>query len=255
MRYNKINGSILAIALALGPAACTGAGEGAEEGEREEGPPSEQTYMSPSERPAGAEPSTGTETRTRPGPAAEEERLQRFTLPAGTTFRVTLDQELGTKTHEAGDRFTVAVGESLMAGDEVAVPARSTIRGTVTAVQHSEAGGKPAVIKLAFDELVLDDRTFPIRATLLEANPELESRTSTAEGAAKVGGAAAAGAIIGRIIGGDTKSTLIGAAVGAAAGTAVVLGTRDVDAVLPAGSEMRLRLDRDLTVERRVAAR
>lgn len=255
MRNNDMgnNRMIIALATALAwiPLACGGPGtaerEGQEEGE-EYGAPEVGAERAPGEAAPG-------EARggTTPGEARGE--LVSFTVPAGTTVRVTLDQELGTERNETGDRFTVSTGESLMVGDGVAVPARSTIRGTVTAVQHSEARGKPAVIKLSFDELQLDDRGYPIQATLVDANPEVRSRTSTAEGAAKVGAAAAAGGIIGRIIGGDAQSTLIGAAVGAAAGTAIVLGTSDADAVLPAGSEMSLRLDRDLRVERRVASR
>lgn len=44
--------------------------------------------------------------------------------------------------------------------------------------------------------------------------------------ALEVGGGAAAGAVLGRLIGGGPKGTLIGAVVGAAAGTALTLGSR-----------------------------
>jgi hypothetical protein len=46
---------------------------------------------------------------------------------------------------------------------------------------------------------------------------------------------------------------LKGAAVGAAAGTAIAMGTADVDVVLPAGSEMVIRLDTPLEIRRPVS--
>ena len=55
------------------------------------------------------------------------------------------------------------------------------------------------------------------------------------------------------MLGKDTKSTLKGAVIGAAAGTAIAMGTSDVDAVLPAGSTMRVKLDAPVTVRRSVS--
>mgnify|MGYP006203960819 CR=1 FL=1 len=51
----------------------------------------------------------------------------------------------------------------------------------------------------------------------------------------------------------NIESTLKGAAIGAAAGTAIAMGTSDVDAVLPAGAEVVIRLDQPITVTKTVA--
>jgi hypothetical protein len=51
----------------------------------------------------------------------------------------------------------------------------------------------------------------------------------------------------------NTKGTIAGAVIGAAAGTAIAMGTADVDVVLPAGSDLMIRLDSPLEVRRPVS--
>jgi hypothetical protein len=167
---------------------------------------------------------------------------------SGTEFRVRLRQELSTKDNKPGDRFTASVVEPLIDGSMVVVHTNAIVRGEVTAVQQSGSQGEAAVIKIAFLDVTVNGVTYPLSASVVEANPETEGRYSTGDKAARIGGGAVAGAILGRVLGGNAKGTIIGAAVGAAAGTAITLATEDVDAVLPAGSELRLRLDEPLIV-------
>ena len=183
-------------------------------------------------------------------PVAPEPGPSMITLTAdyGTEFRVELRQELSTKNNQPGDRFTASVIEPLIDGSRVIVQSGAIVRGEVTAVQKSGGQGEAAIIKIAFYEVSFDGETYPLSASVVEANPETEGRYSTGDKAARIGGGAVAGAILGRVLGGNSRGTIIGAAVGAAAGTAITLATEDVDAVLPAGSEMRLRLDEPLTV-------
>jgi hypothetical protein len=169
-------------------------------------------------------------------------------VPAGTTLDLTLDQQLDTQQNEKGDDFSATVASPVAVGDRVAIPAGARVHGTVTAVQKSGGAGQTAVLKVDFQRLESRGRTVPIQATLTKAHPEKKSRTSTGQAAAEVGAGTAAGAILGRIIGGNKTGTFIGAAVGAAAGTAIVLGTQDVDAVLPKGSHIELRLDAPVQV-------
>jgi hypothetical protein len=178
-----------------------------------------------------------------PGPA-----MVTLQADVGTEFRVRLRQELSTKDNQPGDRFTATVVEPLIDASTVVVHTNAIVRGEVTAVQQSGNKGEAAVIKIAFLDVTIDGVTYPLGASVVEAHPETEGRYSTGDKAARIGGGAVAGAILGRVLGGNSKGTIIGAAVGAAAGTAITLATEDVDAVLPAGSELRLRLDEPLVV-------
>lgn len=172
-------------------------------------------------------------------------------VASGTTFAATLNQELSTRHNRVGDLFSATVVNDLTDGRLVLVPAGALVVGEVTAVEESGGHGQTAIINLDIHEVSFDGETYPLEVSILEANPETRSRSSTGAKAAKIGGAAAAGAILGRVIGGDALGTIIGTAVGGAAGTAIVLGTDDVDAVLPRGSRLLLRLEDPL--ERQVA--
>lgn len=171
------------------------------------------------------------------------------TLASGTGFTATLGQQLSTRDNQEGDTFTLTVAEDVTREGRVVIPGGSTVNGEVTAVQESGSSSETAVIKVDFTSVEVRGQTHPLSARLTSAEPQQESRTSTGEGAAQIGAATAAGAIIGRILGGDATGAVVGGAVGAAAGTAVVLGTRDVDAVLPAGSPIGIALTEPITLE------
>ncbi len=205
-------------------------------------PAARPTPPPPPEQMAGTEP-----------PSAEAEgpgaRFEGRSIAGGTTFDVTLNQELSTRTSQVGDLYSATLVHPLTDGRLVIVPAGAMVLGQVTAVQKSGKHGQQAVLNLSINEVSFDGETYPLQASIVEANPETRSRSSTGEKAAKIGGAAVAGAILGRIIGGNATGTIIGTAVGGAAGTAIVLGTEDVDAVLPRGSRMTLRLDAPLEIQ------
>lgn len=220
------------------------------------------TAEQPTDEPEAERPRAQQPARQQPRPRAQAEQQQpaadpgpevrSLTVPTGTAMQVSLDQELSTETAQQGDLFTTTVQSDVMADGAVAIPAGSQIRGRVTAVQKSGQPGQPAVLKVAFDEVTVDGETYPVRLTVAEANPTVEGRSSTGEKAGRIGIGAAAGAVLGQIIGRDTESTLIGAAIGAAAGTAIVLGSADADAVLAEGSEMTVTVDEPITVRREV---
>lgn len=202
------------------------------------------------DRPDAEAPTTGsTGTGSTSGERRQPQPIVR-TVPIGTTFAVYLDDPLSTETSRPGDPFTATLRDPLVGPDgHVLLPTGAKVRGRVTDVAASDRAGDTAVIKLAFEAVSFDGRSHPMRAAVVEAHPERRTRTTTGESAAKVAAGAAAGAVLGQILGHDTESTLKGAAVGAAAGTAIALGTADVDAVLPGGSRMVIRLDAPVEVQ------
>ena len=180
---------------------------------------------------------------------APEPRVATRAVPAGTTFGVRLNQELSTQSNAVGDPFTATLSEPIRGADgSTLVPAGATVRGRVTSVNKSDNISETAVIRLAFESISFGGRSYPLQAGVVQTEPQKRTRQSTGQQAAKVAAGAAAGAIIGKILGKDSESTLKGAVAGAAAGTAVAMGTADVDVVLPAGSNMVIRLDAPIEV-------
>jgi hypothetical protein len=205
-------------------------------------PPAEETSPVRGVPPAAEAPMVPEEE------APPEIQMISLTAAVGSELEAELIDELSTKDNQPGDRFQLRVTSPLIDGHRVIVQQNALIFGEVTALQESGAEGETAVIKVTFHEVSFAGTSWPFSATVVEADPQTKGRYSTGDKAARIGAGAVAGAILGRVIGGNSKGTVIGAAVGAAAGTAITLVTEDVDAVLPAGSILRLRLDRPLVI-------
>jgi hypothetical protein len=180
------------------------------------------------------------ESADTPAPAARPATAGE--LPVGTTLHARLDDSLGTDRNKAGDRFTATVTTAVTADNgATVVPAGATIHGTVTGLDASDRVGENAYIRLDFDRLSFGGRDYDFSADVVATNLETrgDTRRETVE---KAGIGAAAGAVLGAVVGGvNLKNIVLGAAIGAAAGTVISLGAGDVEAVLPAGSELTLR--------------
>lgn len=200
------------------------------------------------------QPRTAPPRQAEPRPSTPQPRTVTRSVPTGTTFAIRMNDQLSTETSQPGDAFTATLTDPIMdANGNVIVPAGATVRGRVTAVAASERVGQTAALKLAFEAVSFGGESYPLQATVERADVQQASRTSRTESAGKIAAGAAAGAILGQVLGKSTESTLKGAAIGAAAGTAIAMGTSDVDAVLPVGAEVVIRLDQPITITRTVS--
>jgi hypothetical protein len=161
-------------------------------------------------------------------------------IPVGTEFDVSLQSALNSKTSHVEDRFEATTMVDLMAGDRVLVPAGSVMRGVISSVTPATRLERKGSLTVAFDQITIRGRAYPIRATVTQA---LESEGIEGE-AAKIGTGAGVGAIIGGIIGGF-KGALAGILIGAG-GT--IAATEGEDVELPPGTTLRVRMDAPLVV-------
>jgi hypothetical protein len=207
----------------------------------------------PETPPAAETPAPKPRPATTPASKPAAPQYEQLTAATGTSFNVRLDQELSTRNSAAGDLFTVTTLAPLMDGGKVVVPAGTKIRGEVTVARASGNSGENAELRVRFDDLTVEGQSYPVALTITQAaNVVTKGRDDTGDKALKIGGGAAAGALVGQLIGKNTTATLIGAAVGAAAGTGLQMTQEDVDAYIPEGSEMTVRLDEPLTVRKKI---
>jgi hypothetical protein len=162
------------------------------------------------------------------------------TLPAGVDIEVALDQPIGTKHSSVGQEFRATVLNSVHAQNgRVAVPAGAKAYGHVTGL-HGGSVDRPAAIRLAFDRLVFDGRSYPFEASV--TSTQLQTAREPGVRGRDVGIGAAAGGVLGAIIGeGDIGKILGGAVLGAGAGTVVSLGRQGTEPTLPAGTRLNVR--------------
>ena len=160
-------------------------------------------------------------------------------VPVGTELDVRLQQPLSSKTAQVEDRFEATTMVDVTdERDRVLIPAGSVVRGVVSSVNKAGRIERQGKMTLAFDQVTVKGRDYPLRATVTQA---LESEGIRSE-AGKIGAGAGVGAIIGGILGG-LKGAMAGILIGAGGTVAATEGT---DVELPAGTVLRLRVDTPL---------
>lgn len=186
--------------------------------------------------------SAAVESVETPAPEAAPPPATASALPVGTELEVELSQTLSTESTATGERFTATVTEAIVAQNgETAVPQGAVVHGVVTGLDDSDEVGDQAAIRLDFESLMIDEESYPLPAAIVEADVDVDSTRDLEEVAKEAGIGAAAGAALGAIMGGDLSAILGTAILGAGAGTIISLGTGDVEAALPAGSDLTLR--------------
>lgn len=190
------------------------------------------------------------ETPVEAAPTAPVRQAVEVTVPAGTPLDVEFESSLSSATSTVGERFRGRVATGVTIDGETVIPAGSVVLGSVTEVVPQRKIGGQARLALGFDAIELPSgETVAIQASFADAGHK-----QTRKDAATIGGSAAGGAILGRVVDrkNKDKATAIGAIVGAAVGTAVAANNAGDDVEIPAGTVLALRLDEAvrLTVER-----
>lgn len=170
------------------------------------------------------------------------------TIAAGTNLVVRLAEELSSNRAAAGDAFRATLDQPVVLDGFIIVDRGSAVRGKV--VTSEKAGHMTGKSELGLELAEInttDGQTVYVRTS----DVTRKGANSTGENAAKVGGGAALGAIIGALAGGG-KGAAIGAGVGGAAGTGVMLSTRGKPTVLPVETRLTFRLDEPVSITEQI---
>jgi hypothetical protein len=168
------------------------------------------------------------------------------TVPAGTPVTLEIVDGVSSAGAHPGDAVTArVVGDIVLDGAPV-VPAGSTVTGRVAQARGLKKIGGRALLALEFTAVETPTGTAPIQAVWSRLG-----KSETKKDAAIIGGSAAGGALLGRVIDGnhDAKGTILGGIVGGAAGTAIAAGTKGQEIVLPSGSQLIVHLQAPTTVK------
>ena len=171
------------------------------------------------------------------------------TIPAGTVLPVDLETPVGSDISRVEQAVTGRLRRAVtIAGTEV-LPAGTGVSGHVTAAQRPGKVKGRGLIALRFTRLDTPGAgSTPISTgTISRLAPATKEKD-----ALKILAPAAAGAVIGRIVGGKDDAAK-GAVIGGGAGTAAVLATRGKEVRLGKGADLAVRLTAPVTV--RVAGR
>ena len=208
----------------------------------------------PVPRPAPTRPRTSSAPRSSqgtrsnlPAPVAAA-RSNSGTIDAGSTFSVSSGAKVCTNTVTVGDRITTTTNSAVSGSNGVSIPAGARVGLVVSKAKTSGSQGDAS--ELAFDVRSLsfggDDYT-------LDGSVSTEAIVQERKGGdgRKVAIGAAAGAVIGNVIGGGSRAqrTVVGAAAGGLAGAAAAAMTGDRLLCLPEGANLTVRLGNAVTVK------
>jgi hypothetical protein len=178
-----------------------------------------------------------------PAPPAATEFVD-LVVPADAVLGLQIERTVSSELARVEDRVEARVTRDVRVGDRVAIPAGSMVQGSVMEVERGGKVKEKARLGIRFHTVVLADGS---RLNIKTDSVIREGTSPAGESAAKIGGAAVGGAILGAIFGGG-KGAVLGGAAGAAGGTAATMAGGRNPAVLPAGTTVSVRVQQPVTV-------
>jgi hypothetical protein len=154
-----------------------------------------------------------------------------------------MSQALSSKTSQTGQTFLATLGQPVSVGGRAAIPAGSTLSGTVVTAKSKGKIKGEGELSLALISVTMRGQTYSIQTAVLENTTKGKGKRT----AATTGGGAAGGALIGGIAGGG-KGAGIGALLGAGAGLVGGAATGNQQIEIPAESALSFRLSAPLTL-------
>ena len=177
-------------------------------------------------------------------PALDEPVTGMWTLSVDTQLDVRLQTPLNSGTTKVEQRFEATTILDYEIDKQIVIPAGSLLRGFVSSVKPAGRIDRIGSLTLSFDELRIDNRSYRLRASVLQA---MDGKVG--EDATRIGAGAVVGGIVGLIAGilGGAKGALLGVIVGGGGAIAARDGS-DVD--LPLGTILRVRFDQPVDIVR-----
>ena len=160
------------------------------------------------------------------------------TVPAGTRITIRTDSQINSGSAHVGQSFHANLVKDLVVGHKTIAKAGAPVKGKVTYAKSSGRLHAPGQLTIRLTSLQLSDgKTLAVSTSGFSA----KGKSHTKSNVTKIGGGAAAGALIGGLAGGG-KGALIGTAAGAGAGTGVAAATGKEEAVIHAESAITFTL-------------
>jgi hypothetical protein len=194
---------------------------------------------------AAIEPLENTTVERGPVPQEPARKLyDELVIPADSVIGLQVENAVTTERAKVEDQVRARVTRDVRVGEQVAIPAGARAEGSVTLVERGGRLKDQARLGIRFHTIVLADGTrLPINTETIYRDGESPAR----ESAAKIGGGAVGGAVLGAIFGGK-KGAIIGSTVGAAGGGVAVATSEANAATLPQGSTVTVRMGSPATV-------
>jgi hypothetical protein len=165
------------------------------------------------------------------------------TIPAGQSLLVRMIDGVDSSKNHVGDVFHASLETDLTIGNTIVARKGTDVYGRRATSEKSGTFSGKSELQLELTRMVIDGKDYPV----VSSDYTLQGKGQGAATAKKVGGIAAAGAIIGAIAGGG-KGAAIGAAAGGATGAGVQVLTKGQQVKVPSETLLEFRLQQPATV-------
>ena len=170
--------------------------------------------------------------------------VDELVIGADSVIGLQVETSVSSAAAAVEDDVDARVTRDVMAGNRVAIPAGTRVRGSVVLVEQAgKLRGTPR-LGVRFHTALMDDGA---ELPLATETVYREGPARGSESTRRIGGAAVGGAILGAIFGGR-QGAAIGSAAGAAGGTALAVAHDGPPASFPAGATVTIRLLNPATV-------
>ncbi len=176
-------------------------------------------------------------------PAPKLPEFKEVTIPAGTSLPLTMTSTISSASAQVEAPVSARLTNAVVINGDTAIPAGSTVSGTVTDVERSGRVEGRAHIAFTFNQARINGEREDLKTNPLT----FEANATKTKDAEKVGIGAVGGAVLGGILGGK-KGAGKGAIAGGAAGTGVVLATRGEEVTVNEGTNVTATLAQPLTI-------
>lgn len=167
-------------------------------------------------------------------------------IPAGTPVTVRIGSQISSGTARVGNTFAGTLARSIVVDGKTVAKAGSPVRGKVTLAKSSGRLHAPGQLSVRLASIHVNGQTIAVSSSAYR----VKGKGHTKSNATKIGGGAAAGALIGALAGGG-KGAAIGTVAGAGAGTGVAAATGKEEAVIHAEQAVTFTLTTAATVKKR----
>jgi hypothetical protein len=165
------------------------------------------------------------------------------TIPAGQSMLVRMIDGVDSSKNHVGDVFHASLETDLTVGNTVVARKGADIYGRLAEAKEAGHFSGSSELQLELTRIVIDGKDYPV----VSSDYTLQGKGRGSNTAKKVGGLAAAGAVIGAIAGGG-KGAAIGAAAGGATGAGVQVLTKGQQVKVPSETLLEFRLQQPATV-------
>ncbi len=198
-------------------------------------------------------------------PAAQSEKGNLLTVPAGTKVPIVLKETISTKNTREGDAVYAETTFPVVVNDRILIPAGTYVQGRITRIQRAGHVKGRAEVLMHFTTLIypsgytvmlpgaLENAPGAEKASVKDEEGTVQEDGQTGEKAAKAAergiAGAGAGAVIGGITTGSRGAAGLGAGVGGAVGVVSALFSRGADVRLEAGTTVEMVIQRPVTLD------